>query len=125
MTSRRSVPSGLHRAGRALWTSITDFYELDPGERSTLEQAARLADSAEELHAVIDAEGPMVAGSRGQPRLNLAVAELRATRAAIGSLVARLKLPSTHTTASGPGSVTSAKARAAARARWNARKAGA
>lgn len=122
MTERKRAPAGLKRTGRALWTSITGPYELDPAELATLEQAARLADLADELQAVIDAEGTVAPGSRGQPRMHPGLSELRATRVAVGSLVARLKLPSGEARSA---SATSTKARAAARARWNARKVGA
>jgi hypothetical protein len=109
------LPSGLGKAGRALWKSITDDNDLRPDELRMLEDAAREVD----LIATMDAarEAPdfelIVRGSMGQDVINPLVAELRQHRSTVASLLKSLKLSDENTAES-----RSASARAAANARW-------
>ena len=109
----------LGRAGLATWRAITDVgYVLRPDEVVVLTQACRLLDQAEALQAAIDHDGVTVTGSRGQIRPHPALAELRGTRAEVARLLGRLKLPDPQPAAAG-SSLTSERARKAARARWS------
>jgi hypothetical protein len=58
----------------------------------------------------------MVAGAAGQPRLNMAVVELRQARVALARLLGDVKLPDDEGT---PATVASARGRRAAAARWS------
>lgn len=95
----RRTPAGLGTAGRALWSRLTA--DPAPGERIifsaaelvTLEMAARSADLVADLEALLGADGLVVTGSKGQPKLSGAVAELRLQRAALARLVGQLAIP--------------------------------
>jgi hypothetical protein len=89
-------PAGLQKAGVSLWKAVLadvdEACELDAREAHALEQAARAADRAEELEALIVRDGLMVPGSAGQERLHPAVSEQRMQRALSASLVSRIEL---------------------------------
>lgn len=110
-------PSGLGKAGRALWRSITGAYQLDPRETTTLAAAARQADDLAALETALAAGALVVEGSKGQPVLNAAVGELRQGRLALARLLGTLNLP----TEDGGPALTSAQLRAqkAANTRWD------
>ncbi len=57
--SRRMMPppKGMKSAGRRLWKSITDDYDLSGAELEILRQAVRVADALDDLAAVVAAEG--------------------------------------------------------------------
>lgn len=86
-------PPDLGLAGRDLWDSVAGPFELAAHERVLLGSAARHADLIAELEDVLAADGLVVLGSTGQPRLNGAVTELRQARLALSRLVADLALP--------------------------------
>jgi len=75
---------GLGEAGRKLWRDIIDAvaegWELDEKERHYLVRACRVADEIATLEAVVDRDGAIVAGSRGQPIVHPAVTEARQLR---------------------------------------------
>ena len=48
------APRGLGAAGRRLWKSVTDTYELEEHERAVLTEAARTADLCAKLAAKAD-----------------------------------------------------------------------
>jgi hypothetical protein len=116
-------PTGLLAAGRAVWTAILDDlddldgdWELDARELLVLAAAARQADTNAALERAIKKSGVMVAGSKGQPRMNQMVTELRQGRIALEKLLSSLALPSDQS----GGAMTAAEKRgqAAANARW-------
>jgi len=88
-------PSSLSAAGKAVWSSIADKYELRPDELETLLGAARAADMIEALRKAWDAAGnPMLTkGSMGQDVIHPMIGELRTQESQKASLLARLKLP--------------------------------
>lgn len=90
MTANRAPrpPKGARSAGRALWRSVVDHFELEEHERSLLVQAVHVADTCEDLQAVVDEEGPVRAG-RPHPVL----AELRAQRIVLARLIVALRVP--------------------------------
>lgn len=130
MPERRvpKAPTGLRAPGRALWKSVhaglAAGFELDERETAILALAARQADDVAALERVLAADGVVVEGSQGQPRLNGIVAELRQGRLAVARLLGALELPDS---AEQPRSVSSERARKAAHTRWaehSARRAG-
>lgn len=93
MTNRTKLPVGLGKSGRALWRKLTENIGYELQELAYLEAACRLEDRAVELDALVEAEGLMVHGSKGQPVLHPAVAEARQARAEQARLLARVDWP--------------------------------
>jgi hypothetical protein len=116
-TNTPRPPAGLGRAGSTLWRSIVAAYFLSAGERAMLHLAAKQADSLAGLEAQLATEGMTVAGSKGQPRMHPAVAELRQGRLALSRLLASLALPGDDETAG--RTPTSRHAQRAASIRWS------
>jgi hypothetical protein len=77
MPTANRAPSGLSKAGRALWREVTCAYELDPHELLALAEACRLADLAADLEASARERGLTVQ----------AVAEVRKLRQAVSTAV--------------------------------------
>lgn len=93
MTSRKpSAPRGSGAAGKRLWSSIVDEFELDEHELSILVQAARTVDVLESLDAQVRREGPIVSSSQGD-RANPALVEARQQRITLARLLTVLRLP--------------------------------
>lgn len=115
----KKTPASLSKSGAALWRSVASRYELRPDELSVLEQACSTADMIAELEAArVEAGLPlMTKGSMGQEVIHPFIGELRAQRAQLARLMARLKLPDDSSGAGG-GDVSSS-ARHAAAARWS------
>lgn len=90
--SEPRVPRGSKAAGRRLWTSVLSAFELDEHELTLLRQAVRVADLCEELQAVVEQEGPIVATEKG-PRTHPAVVELRNQRILLARLIVALRVP--------------------------------
>ena len=74
MTER--PPEGLREHGRALWrdvlADVADGWRLDARERHLLVRACRCADELHELEQAVDADGVVIAGSRGQQTVHFA-----------------------------------------------------
>jgi hypothetical protein len=90
-------PAGLGPAGRKLWKSIHDTFDMaeEPHKVHVLHQACRVADIVDELDDAAD-EGPLtVKGSMGQPVISPLIAEARAQRSLLAQLLTRLDLPPT------------------------------
>jgi hypothetical protein len=81
-------PRGTGRAGKALWTSIADVFELEKHEIQLLSQAAVVADRIAALDAAVTRDGVLVEG-----RTHPALIESRLQRVTLGRLVALLRLP--------------------------------
>ncbi len=118
MTSKRApaAPQGLQKAGAALWRGIVAVYELDPRELTVLGLACRQADDVARLEAAVAAEGVVVEGSKGQPRLSQVVGEVRQSRLALARLLGELALPDAEDR---PATARSARAKRAADSRWD------
>jgi hypothetical protein len=106
-------------AGRALVAAIEEGLpaelELDEREQALLSLAGRQADDVARLEAEIESRGVTATGSRGQPVLNPALAEVRQGRLALSKLLASLALPDLD---GKPRSEASRRAQRAAGARW-------
>ena len=103
--------------GTALYSAVTGAFELNADELQVLTMAARSADDLDALEAALVGASVMVPGSMGQERVNPLYAEIRATRALIGTLLARLKLPDEEADAA-KSEFNTARARKAAGVRW-------
>lgn len=115
-----AAPAGLHAAGTALWERLTAAYEFGPTESALLEAACRQADDVALIEAAIAQDGAVVAGSKGQPRLNAGLAEVRQGRLALQKLLGGLAVPEDD---EAPLTANGRRARAAANARWDRRRA--
>lgn len=113
---RPSAPAGLGTRGKGLWRRLVARYDFEQGELPLLEQACRALDDVTALEEVVAGEGMTVAGSRGQPRLNPAVAELRQSRQGFAKLIGALALPNEDDER--PMTVAQRRAQRAANARW-------
>ena len=109
----------LGTAGTDLFDSVTAKFELDADELKILTMAAKSADDLSALEGAREGAEVMVPGSMGQERVNPLFAEIRATRALISQLLARLKLPDDVVAAGAKSDFNSARARKAAGTRWN------
>ena len=86
------APEGAGTAGKRLWKAVLSDFELAEHELVLLRQAVRVADLADQLQAVIEAEGPVLRVD-GQPRTHPAVIELRQQRIVLARLVVALRVP--------------------------------
>lgn len=115
------APKGLKPAGKALWKAIIDGLEpgwgLDSRELHSLERACRCEDDMRALEKVIDRDGPMAAGSKGQAVVHPAVLECRQLRLTQLRLLSALELEDPAATGS-RATPASKRARRAAEARW-------
>jgi len=73
--------------------ALGDLYEWDPRELAMLAIAEAIQDTIRDLEDLLTAQGLMVSGSKGQPRLNPVVAELRLQRAALARTIEGIRLP--------------------------------
>lgn len=117
-------PDGLDTAGGALWDDLTGVYDFTPAELVIVAAAARQADDVARVEAVIAADGAVVPGSKGQPRLSAAITEARQGRVALAKLIGELAIPADDDDTRTETARTR-RARHAANARWQreARKA--
>jgi hypothetical protein len=96
VSALQKPPAGLQGHGSALWKAvIADVHEewqLDAKDLHTLELAARAADRAEELQALIDRDGLTVPAAPCQEKLNPAISEQRMQRQLSALLVTRIAL---------------------------------
>jgi hypothetical protein len=99
-----------------LWKSIVGDlpagWALDERELHLLAQACRCADELALLEAVVDRDGAVVGGSRGQTAVHPALAEARQLR------IVQLRLLGALELADPKSSLRSSQARHAAQARW-------
>src|SRR5918997_6346817 len=79
---------GTGAAGRALFKSINDAFELEAHEQAVLGQLVRVADRISDLDSIVDAEGVMVDG-----RAHPALVESRLQRVTLARLLTALRLP--------------------------------
>lgn len=104
--------------GNALFAAVTEKYELDADEMKVVAMACQSADDLAALEAALVGAPVVVTGSTGQQRVNPLFAEIRATRALIGQLLGRIKLPDAGAGAA-KSEFNTARARKAAGVRWN------
>jgi hypothetical protein len=89
------IPGTLGPAGAELYQSITDVFDLRADEHRILLDACALADMAQAIEDEwISLGRPMLAeGSMKQKIVHPLIAEMRATRGAIATLLKSLRLP--------------------------------
>lgn len=94
MAERKPVtPRGLQSAGRRLWRSIIDDYDLEVHEESLLLQAARTADRLDRLAEEAASNGVTVINARGDQVPHPALTESRQQSLTLARLLASLRLP--------------------------------
>lgn len=86
-------PKGAGPAAARVWRAVLRDFELAEHELALLTQVVRTVDCCETLEATVLAEGPMVSGKDGQPRVHPAAVELRLQRLALARLTATLRVP--------------------------------
>lgn len=86
------APKGLKPAGRRLWASVHNAFELAEHEAAQLGEACFIRDRIEQLRAQVDQDGTMIASSQGM-RLHPCIAEIRAQQLALARLLATLGVP--------------------------------
>lgn len=87
----QQAPEGPREAGRELWASVADSFELQPHELEALAAACRTADELARLEEALKDAPPTVEGSTGQTRVHPLFAEVRAHRLAMSKLLARAR----------------------------------
>ena len=93
MAESPRAPAGLGKAGRKLWRDMVKLLDLRPDELAALAQAASTVDELERLQAALCDAPLMVAGSKGQPRPNPLLDEVRRHREVLARLLARIEVP--------------------------------
>lgn len=90
MASR--APKGLDYQGQKLWKSITEEYDIDcdPDKQRILFDACKTADMLDLLEKGMRGQPLTVKGSANQMVIHPLIAELRACRALLSNLLARL-----------------------------------
>jgi hypothetical protein len=114
-------PTDLDKSGKALWSAVTDLYDLEPHHAIALASACRASDMLTRLEGLLT-DSLLVMGSMGQVRLSPAVAELRQHRLALSKLLLDLALPAETVTELTRPSAATKQASHAATARWNRAK---
>lgn len=97
-TSRRPrVPQGLGTAGKRLWTTTLDEFELEaePQKIEILTHACRVTDKIAELGKAQRGEPLTVLGSARQLTIHPLIAEVRFQRGLLAQLLGKLGLPDT------------------------------
>lgn len=92
MSSRPRSPNGLEAAGRKLWTSVVEDFELADHELAQLEEACRIRDTINALRDVVAVEGYSITSPQGV-RVHPAVSEIRNQQLALARVLATLKVP--------------------------------
>lgn len=87
------APAALGEAGRALWQSIADEYELEPHNLAVLEQAARVADHVALLDEAVRRDGVLMENPQRGTVAHPALVELRQQRLTLTRLLVALRLP--------------------------------
>lgn len=110
-------PEDLNDNGREFWRSMSR-YEFRPDEMQLLAEFARTVDDLAIMRAALAASGTLVEGSKGQPRPNPLLAEMRGCRQLLIRLAYQLGIPDDE---SQPLATPQSRRNArAANARWRA-----
>lgn len=116
-------PKRLRAAGKRVWRNLHGElpagWHYDARELENLEAAAVLTDRLEQLNDLIDQDGLMVAGSKGQKVLNPAITEARQVSAAISKHLGLIEIPNLETGKT--ETAATVRGRHAANARWGQR----
>jgi hypothetical protein len=87
------APTGLGKAGRALWRDINAEFGLAPHERAILHQCCRCVDRLDAIEEELSGTSLTVEGSTGQPKAHPLLAEWRAQARVLESLSRALSIP--------------------------------
>lgn len=123
---KHAPPTGLGEAGKALWgcivNDLADGWELDARELHFLAQACTIEDELVLLEAAVDSSGATTEGSRGQTVVHPALSEARQLRLTQLRLLSAIEMtdPQAAVRSSTPAQ---ARARRAANARWDQKRA--
>ncbi|MFD1716720.1 terminase [Georgenia deserti] len=91
--TERKTPAGLSKAGRKLWHSIADEYEIEEHEALLLVEACRTADRLDAL-AEAQKDAPLtVVNFKGDPVASPYLVESRLQSQVLAKLIASLRLP--------------------------------
>jgi hypothetical protein len=82
------APRSAQQAGKRLWRSVLANFDLDEHELVLLRQAVHIADLCDQLQAILETDGPMVAG-----KAHPAAVELRQQRITLARLIVALRVP--------------------------------
>lgn len=95
MTEKKkpSVPRELGPAGRRLWRSVLEEFELGPDELAALREAGHVSDELERLREAVAAAPLTTVGSTGQVVAHPLLEQVRRHRELLGKLLERLALP--------------------------------
>jgi len=86
-------PDGLKAAGRVLWSSVMDGWEIDPWERLLLLQACRCVDRLDDLAEIAGASTAVTTNSKGDQAPHPAIVEARQQSIVLTRLLASMRLP--------------------------------
>ena len=86
-------PKGTGPAGKRLWSSVVNSFELDGHELTLLVEAVRCLDALDRLEAVVRAEGDVIVDRFDQPRAHPAAIEARQLRVVYAKMLAALRVP--------------------------------
>jgi len=86
-------PDGLKTAGRVLWSSVMDGWEIDPWERTLLLQACRCVDRLDDLAEAAAASTAVVTNAKGDQAPHPAIVEARQQSIVLTRLLASMRLP--------------------------------
>lgn len=79
-------------AGRRLWASVTEEFDLAEHETAQLAEACFVRDRIAKLRARVESDGLMIDSSQGS-RLHPGVAEIRAQQLTLSRILATLSVP--------------------------------
>jgi phage terminase small subunit len=85
-------PAGLSRRARAVWRDVLRDYSLESRHLTVLESALRTLDRLDAARAIVDRDGMIVAGSKGQVRPHPMLAVERDCRISLARLWRELDL---------------------------------
>lgn len=85
------APRGTGPAGKTIWASIADTFDLDLHEVELLRQIATVADRIESLDRAVTRDGILLAD-----KVHPALIESRLQRVTLARLVGALRLPDKH-----------------------------
>lgn len=86
------APNGLGQAGKKLWSTVTEAFDLGEHELLVLLEACRTVDTLNELDAARKAEGSVIESPHGK-KAHPAVVEARQQRLVLAKLLASLAIP--------------------------------
>ena len=86
-------PDGLKAAGRVLWSSVMDGWDIDAWEKLLLLQACRCVDRLDDLAEAAAASAALVTNAKGEMAPHPAIVEARQQSIVLTRLLASMRLP--------------------------------